>query len=165
MSFLINWHVLDDDVRKQAREWLQERFDAIERPAFLGHLRVNELDFGDIPPNIEIRDICDPLPEFYLPDDIDVYGSPTAANLSRLVEAAVSSGRVAADERLEQLLDDLQVAEDMGVAVSSIWLDGLVEDIVSRYVQAMRRESDVEVDIMMEYKGNLRVSFSTELIR
>ncbi|KAJ3186233.1 Mitochondrial distribution and morphology protein 12 [Gaertneriomyces sp. JEL0708] len=70
MSFLINWELLSDGVEAdRLREFLNARFQEIERPAFLGPLSVTELDFGDIPPEIAIVDICDPAPEFYLPDD------------------------------------------------------------------------------------------------
>ncbi|KAI9353350.1 hypothetical protein DFJ73DRAFT_828311 [Zopfochytrium polystomum] len=164
MSFQINWSVLDDEVRAQAKGWLTQRFESINRPGFIGPLHVNELEFGDVPPEVEIRDICDPSPEFYQPDDIDVFASPTAANLRRLLDAAVSSGRVETDDRLDLHVEELRVAEEMSLAVNAAWLDGLVDEVANRYVLAMKRDSDVQMEIYLEYKGNMRVSLSTELI-
>jgi len=37
----------------------------IKRPDFLGEVVFSDADFGQIPPEITIIDICDPMPEFY----------------------------------------------------------------------------------------------------
>ncbi|KND02576.1 uncharacterized protein SPPG_03034 [Spizellomyces punctatus DAOM BR117] len=74
MSFLINWDLLSDGAEADSlREFLNARFREIERPPFLGPLQVTELDFGDVPPDIAIKDISDPSPEFYLPDNPELW--------------------------------------------------------------------------------------------
>ncbi|TPX62098.1 hypothetical protein PhCBS80983_g00689 [Powellomyces hirtus] len=78
MSFLINWELLNDGAEAEGlREFLNARFREIERPPFLGPLKVTELDFGDVPPEVAVVDICDPAPEFYLPDDPEVWQPST----------------------------------------------------------------------------------------
>ncbi|KAJ3291005.1 Mitochondrial distribution and morphology protein 12 [Borealophlyctis nickersoniae] len=79
MSFIIAWDLLNEgDDPARLREFLNSRFSAISRPSFIGNIQVTELDFGDEPPEITITNICDPLPEFYLPDDFYLWhpGTP-----------------------------------------------------------------------------------------
>ncbi|KAL2913430.1 Mitochondrial distribution and morphology protein 12 [Polyrhizophydium stewartii] len=72
MSLIINWELLKDGVEaERLKQMVNERFREVERPSFLGNVVVAELDFGDIPPEISIEDICDPMPEFYVHDDTD----------------------------------------------------------------------------------------------
>ncbi|KAJ3151181.1 Mitochondrial distribution and morphology protein 12 [Geranomyces michiganensis] len=88
MSFLINWDLLADGAEAEGlRDFLNARFSTTTRPSFLGPLKVTELDFGDVPPEIAVVDICDPDPEFYLPDDPKIWrpstppAAPTVAGL------------------------------------------------------------------------------------
>ncbi|POG74373.1 hypothetical protein GLOIN_2v1576559, partial [Rhizophagus irregularis DAOM 181602=DAOM 197198] len=39
------------------------------KPSFIGDIEISEFDFGTVPPSIEIIDVTDPFPEFYLPDN------------------------------------------------------------------------------------------------
>ena len=66
MSFLINWPVLTSGPEQdQLKDFLNSKFESVSRPNFLGPIRVTELTFGTIPPEIAIVDFTDPMPEFY----------------------------------------------------------------------------------------------------
>ncbi|KAJ1975066.1 Mitochondrial distribution and morphology protein 12 [Dimargaris verticillata] len=68
MSFEIYWDKLDHTVAKTVRERLNTQFAAMDKPDIIGDLEIADLDFGSVPPTVEILDITDPFPEFYWPD-------------------------------------------------------------------------------------------------
>jgi distribution and morphology protein 12 len=71
MSLDINWTVLRQSMEDlNLQQVLNSQFASIERPDFLGPLDVTYIDFGTIPPEMEIVNITDPLQEFYY-DDMD----------------------------------------------------------------------------------------------
>ena len=65
MSFEIFWDKLDADIALKFQNYLNDYFKKIKRPDFLGEVIFSDADFGQIPPEITIIDICDPMPEFY----------------------------------------------------------------------------------------------------
>lgn len=65
MSFEIFWDKLDSDIALKFQNYLNDYFKKIKRPDFLGEVIFSDADFGQIPPEITIIDICDPMPEFY----------------------------------------------------------------------------------------------------
>ncbi|OUM63995.1 hypothetical protein PIROE2DRAFT_33410, partial [Piromyces sp. E2] len=65
MSFEIFWDKLDSDIALSFQNYLNDYFKKIKRPDFLGEVVFSDADFGQIPPEITIIDICDPMPEFY----------------------------------------------------------------------------------------------------
>lgn len=81
MSIDINWEKLtggsDGSSRAESiRAFIHDRFQQVTLPRFIRSVHVHSFDFGSIPPEIEIKDICDPLPDFYeededCPDDED----------------------------------------------------------------------------------------------
>ncbi|KAI9004096.1 hypothetical protein BC832DRAFT_600216 [Gaertneriomyces semiglobifer] len=149
MSFLINWELLSDGVEAdRLREFLNARFQEIERPAFLGPLSVTELDFGDIPPEIAIVDICDPAPEFYLPDD-DASETWEREESIGVLESEIGEGTSDAMSSLSSAYRPSSLSD---------------EEIAMQYASNMRRESDAQVEVEVIYKGNMRLAISTELI-
>ncbi|KAJ3145435.1 Mitochondrial distribution and morphology protein 12 [Geranomyces variabilis] len=107
MSFLINWDLLADGAEADGlREFLNARFSTITRPSFLGPLKVTELDFGDVPPEVAVTDICDPAAEFYLPDDPEIWrpstppAAPSVAGID-LEEVSGSATLVQHDENAD----------------------------------------------------------------
>ncbi|KAJ3274511.1 hypothetical protein HDV01_002639 [Terramyces sp. JEL0728] len=54
---------------EQLKDYLNEKFADIVRPNFLGPVSVSKFDFGSIPPQISVTNICEPLDEFYYLDD------------------------------------------------------------------------------------------------
>ncbi|KAF2637348.1 hypothetical protein P280DRAFT_482802 [Massarina eburnea CBS 473.64] len=74
MSIDINWHTLtggaDGSARAEAvRAFIHDRFQQVTLPRFIRSVHVHSFDFGSVPPEIEIKDICDPLPDFYEEDE------------------------------------------------------------------------------------------------
>ncbi|KAJ3193994.1 Inorganic pyrophosphatase, partial [Irineochytrium annulatum] len=174
MSFDINWSLLSDgEVAEKLRTWLNDRFQEIERPSFLGPLHVAELEFGDVPPHVEIQDITDVASEFYLPDDIDIYAhNPT--QLARLLSAAyhprsypdpnVSSHTASSNETKSLDSDGISFRADVEVLAAGpgtpvLGSEVLLEEVIEEYANRMRRETDVQTEIR-----NSRISVSTELI-
>ncbi|KAJ3039714.1 Mitochondrial distribution and morphology protein 12 [Rhizophlyctis rosea] len=102
MSFIIAWELLNDgEDAARLRTFLNNRFASIQRPPFIGNMEVTDLDFGDEPPDLTIKDICDPLPEFYLPDDYHGWNprdtppdhSPPGSSYAASSEEQTTSGR------------------------------------------------------------------------
>lgn len=76
MSVDINWDTLTGGADGAAlaetiRDFVHERFQAIELPKLLRSVTVHSFEFGNIPPEIVLKDIGDPLPDFYETDDDD----------------------------------------------------------------------------------------------
>ncbi|KAI9652429.1 MAG: Mitochondrial distribution and morphology protein 12 [Trizodia sp. TS-e1964] len=70
MSIDINWDTFTTGpegsaLAEQIRDFIHTKFQSIALPRFLQSVQVHAFDFGDIAPDIELKDICDPLPEFY----------------------------------------------------------------------------------------------------
>ena len=103
MSIDINWERLtggpDGSSRAETiRAFIHDRFQQVTLPRFIRSVHVHSFDFGSVPPEIEIKDICDPLPDFYeededYPDEDE--DAPTPDNL----EAASGAPARTAKER------------------------------------------------------------------
>ena len=70
MSVDIHWDALTNGpdgerIAETVRAFIHERFQQVTLPRFIRAVQVHAFDFGSIPPKIEIKDICDPLPDFY----------------------------------------------------------------------------------------------------
>ena len=74
MSVEIDWPSLTtgpegDQLALQIRNFLDARFQTVVLPRFLNSVRVHDFRFGAVSPEVVLRDVCDPLPEFYEDDD------------------------------------------------------------------------------------------------
>ena len=70
MSFDIHWDKLDSEVAKKVQDALNSHFrSATNKPSFIGDIEITDFSFGTVAPQVEITDITDPFPEFYLPDE------------------------------------------------------------------------------------------------
>jgi len=74
MSIDINWDTLtggsDGIARAETiRAFIHDRFQQVTLPRFIRSVHVHSFDFGSASPEIEIKDICDPLPDFYEEDE------------------------------------------------------------------------------------------------
>lgn len=70
MSIDINWDTLtkgDDGaaLAETIRAFIDDRFQKVTLPRMIRSVKVHSFDFGSIPPSIELKDVCDPLPDFY----------------------------------------------------------------------------------------------------
>jgi distribution and morphology protein 12 len=83
MSVDINWETItggaDGAARaEKIRAFIHDRFQQVTLPRFIRSVHVHSFDFGNVPPEIEIKDICDPLPDFYEDDEESSEGGEDA---------------------------------------------------------------------------------------
>lgn len=74
MSIDIDWETLTTGPEGQEfadsiKDFVHDKFQQVELPRFIRSVQVHSFDFGKECPVIELKDICDPLPEFYENDD------------------------------------------------------------------------------------------------
>ncbi|CAG8958945.1 hypothetical protein HYFRA_00012943 [Hymenoscyphus fraxineus] len=70
MSIELNWETLTTGpdgvaLADTIRDFVHEKFQTVTLPRFIKGVKVHAFDFGKVAPEIEIKDICDPLPDFY----------------------------------------------------------------------------------------------------
>lgn len=53
------------------RAFIHAKFQQITLPRFINAVHVHTFEFGSVCPQIELKDICDPLPDFYEDDEED----------------------------------------------------------------------------------------------
>ncbi|KAI6375760.1 Mitochondrial distribution and morphology protein 12 [Pyricularia grisea] len=77
MSIELNWETLTtgpdgDELAHRIRDFIHSKFQAVPLPRFIKSVTVHDFQFGAIPPELELKDITDPLPDFYEEDpDVD----------------------------------------------------------------------------------------------
>jgi len=82
MSIDLNWEALTtgpdgDALADRICEFVHDKFQTITLPRFIKSVKVHTFEFGSIAPELQIKDICDPLPDFYeeLDDEDDEEGA------------------------------------------------------------------------------------------
>ncbi|KAK2743793.1 Mitochondrial distribution and morphology protein 12 [Myotisia sp. PD_48] len=74
MSIDINWETATsgpdgEALAKRMQAFIHEKFQQVALPRFIRSVEVNSFDFGTVAPDLNIRDICDPFPDFYEEDE------------------------------------------------------------------------------------------------
>lgn len=74
MSVDVHWETLTGGPDGQAlaetiREFVHERFQQISLPNLIRSVKVHAFEFGTVAPEIVLKDICDPLADFYETED------------------------------------------------------------------------------------------------
>ena len=80
MSIDIDWDALTTGpeglaLSESIRDFIHDKFQLVEFPRFIRSVQVHSFDFGKECPVIELKDICDPLSEFYEHGDTDEDGN------------------------------------------------------------------------------------------
>jgi distribution and morphology protein 12 len=75
MSIDLNWETVTggpdgQELACQIRDFIHTKFQSVPLPRFIKSVTVHDFQFGNIPPEIELKDITDPLPDFY-EDNVD----------------------------------------------------------------------------------------------
>lgn len=70
MSIELNWETLTagpdgQELADQIRDFIHTKFQSVPLPRFIKSVTVHDFSFGSIPPELELKDITDPLPDFY----------------------------------------------------------------------------------------------------
>lgn len=74
MSINIDWDTLTGGpdgaaLAETIRAFVHDRFQKVALPRMIRSVQVHSFEFGGIPPTIEVKDVCDPLPDFYEDDE------------------------------------------------------------------------------------------------
>ncbi|PGH06223.1 mitochondrial distribution and morphology protein 12 [Helicocarpus griseus UAMH5409] len=74
MSIDIDWERATsgpdgEQLAERIRSFIHDKFQQIVLPRFIRSVQVTNFDFGNIPPELEIRDLSDPFPDFYEEDE------------------------------------------------------------------------------------------------
>ena len=118
MSVDIGWDTITSGPDGEAlaegiRDFVHTKFQQIALPRFINSVHVHSFDFGDVCPDIEIKDVCDPLPDFYEDDEDEEDDSPEPSPLSEAKRRPAATGRVD-QEHLQQLQNQILHAEHDG---------------------------------------------------
>ena len=78
MSIDLNWETLTTGpdgiaLAEKIRDFVHDKFQTVTLPRFIKGVNVHAFEFGSMAPEVEIKDICDPLPDFYEENEHD-YG-------------------------------------------------------------------------------------------
>lgn len=76
MSIDLNWETLTtgpdgEALAERIRDFVHEKFQTVTLPRFIKGVTVHAFEFGSIAPEVELKDICDPLPDFYEETEVD----------------------------------------------------------------------------------------------
>ena len=76
MSVDINWEALTQGpsgrgLEASIRDFIHHRFQQITLPRFIQSVQVHSFEFGAVPPQVILEDICDPFPEFYQEEEAE----------------------------------------------------------------------------------------------
>lgn len=95
MSVDINWETLtggDDgaSLAETIREFVHERFQDIALPKLIRSVKVHAFDFGSVAPEVVLKDVCNPLPDFYESQEDESEGGEDAAGGAATTSNALS---------------------------------------------------------------------------
>jgi len=70
MSIDLNWEAVTggpdgQDLAHKIRDFIHTKFQSVPLPRFIKSVTVHDFEFGTIPPDVNLKDITDPLPDFY----------------------------------------------------------------------------------------------------
>ncbi|KAK0731340.1 hypothetical protein B0H67DRAFT_549124 [Lasiosphaeris hirsuta] len=70
MSIDLNWEAVTggpdgQELAHKIRDFIHTKFQSVPLPRFIKSVTVHDFEFGSIPPEIKLKDITDPLPDFY----------------------------------------------------------------------------------------------------
>lgn len=74
MSIDLNWETVTSGpdglaLAETIRTFIHDRFQTVTLPRFIKSVKVHTFEFGSVAPEIELKDICDPLADFYEEND------------------------------------------------------------------------------------------------
>lgn len=76
MSIDVNWETATsgpdgEALAERIRSFIHDKFQQVALPRFIRSVHVHSFDFGTVPPDLEIKDLCEPFTDFYEEDDDD----------------------------------------------------------------------------------------------
>jgi mitochondrial distribution and morphology protein 12 len=99
MSVDIDWDKVTkgpdgEALADKIRDFIHDKFQQITLPRFIKAVHVHSFDFGSACPEIEIKDISDPLPDFYEDDDENEDAEETEGAVSSSLPTPSAAGPV-----------------------------------------------------------------------
>lgn len=136
MSLVFDWDTLSEGATKgEIKDFLNSLVRRLELPKFIKNLEINEIEFGHVPPKVNIVDVTEPLSEFYFPAEL---GMEQPEGVEELFRA--SEGMSASEET-----------------------DEGSDDIMASFLDTVRDEKDFQVELFVEYSGDMRMIAGAEL--
>ncbi|KAF2211766.1 hypothetical protein CERZMDRAFT_98198 [Cercospora zeae-maydis SCOH1-5] len=121
MSIEINWEALTggpdgEALAETIRDFIHDRFQSIALPKLIRSVAVHKFEFGKISPEIVLKDIGDPLPDFYETDDDDasVLDAPHEQDTSTVAGPRHATTRTARGADGARRQSELDVLDRMG---------------------------------------------------
>ncbi|KAE8348609.1 mitochondrial distribution and morphology protein 12 [Aspergillus coremiiformis] len=76
MSIEVDWRAATsgpdgEALTERIRVFIHDKFQQVTLPRFIRSVQVHSFDFGTIPPDLEVKDICEPFADFYEEDEDD----------------------------------------------------------------------------------------------
>lgn len=76
MSIDVNWETATsgpdgEALAERIRSFIDDKFQQVALPRFIRSVQVHSFEFGTIPPDLEIKDFCEPFTDFYEEDEDD----------------------------------------------------------------------------------------------
>ncbi|KAF2721387.1 hypothetical protein K431DRAFT_73464 [Polychaeton citri CBS 116435] len=129
MSVDINWDTLTkgpdgEALAETIRAFIHDRFQQINLPRLIRSVKCHRFEFGTITPQIELKDLCDPLPDFYENEDdesdvADGNYADEGTSTARQGSSASTYGRVPRDQKGSQRHPELELHDDTHSGVMS----------------------------------------------
>ena len=125
MSIDIDWENLTTGpdgvaLAESIREFIHDKFQQIALPQFIKSVEVHSFDFGKECPVIQLKDVCDPLSDFYEDEEEDEEdeGEPDRFNIESERPQAIEVGGAQTAESLNQRREagQLDHVNDRGLA-------------------------------------------------
>ncbi|OTB04381.1 hypothetical protein M426DRAFT_320752 [Hypoxylon sp. CI-4A] len=109
MSIELNWETLTggpdgEALAERIRDFIHTKFQSVPLPRFIKSVTVHDFKFGNIPPNIVLKDICDPLPDFY-------EENPDAEDEEESEEDEIIQDEASRHRHAEEVSDAIRAAE------------------------------------------------------
>lgn len=110
MSIDIDWKQLTTGpdglaLAETIREFIHDKFQQVALPRFIRSVEVHSFEFGEECPVVELKDVCDPLPDFYEDESEDGDGGDEEQNGHMTVDhgtVAIGMAGAAPQESLRQ---------------------------------------------------------------
>ncbi|KAH6608925.1 phosphatidylinositol 4-phosphate 5-kinase [Trichoderma cornu-damae] len=150
MSIDLNWETLTsgpdgDALAESIRSFIHAKFQTVPLPRFIRSVNVHGFDFGTIPPELELKDITDPLPDFYEQEleeddegdeDESEEDEQSIAERERLAAAAAVMEARKRENGLREALKSEMSGHDLGRAFLGTSTPGILGGPGRNYFQA-----------------------------
>ncbi|KAL7793223.1 hypothetical protein V8C37DRAFT_378832 [Trichoderma ceciliae] len=149
MSIDLNWETLTsgpdgEALAESIRTFIHSKFQTVPLPRFIRSVNVHGFDFGTIPPELELKDITDPLPDFYEQelddeDDEDDESEEDEESMAERERLAAASAMMEVRKRengLREALKSEMSGHDLGRAFLGTSTPGILGGPGRNYFQA-----------------------------